>query len=120
MVLKAAGGVASVFLNNTVAARAGRPGVSFEEALTVTRAGNVFANHTAVEVGFGRFGPDLMRQYVSEYADNAGNTAPTSSLRDRRPGEREAHPKAANQEATLAAIARSLELSPTTLPSPTE
>ena len=73
MVLVAVGGGASVFLNNTVAARAGQPACLLRK--------HVFANHTAVEVGFGRFGPDLMRQYLSEYADNAGETAPTSSLR---------------------------------------
>jgi starch phosphorylase len=56
-------------------------GVSFEEALTVTRAGNVFATHTAVEAGFGRFGPDLMRQYLSAYTNHSGDNAPTHSLR---------------------------------------
>jgi starch phosphorylase len=43
----------------------GRP---FHEALGITRAGNVFTTHTAVEAGFDRFSPELVRQYLSEYA----------------------------------------------------
>ena len=45
-----------------------RRGLAFHEALAVTRAGNVFTTHTAVEAGFDRFAPELIRQYVSEYA----------------------------------------------------
>lgn len=45
----------------------GRP---FHEALAITRAGNIFTTHTAVDAGFDRFSPDLMRQYVSDYAQN--------------------------------------------------
>jgi starch phosphorylase len=44
----------------------GRP---FQEALTVTRAGNLFTTHTPVEAGFDRFPPELMRRYVSFYAE---------------------------------------------------
>ncbi len=43
----------------------GRP---FHEALALTRAGNVFTTHTAVDAGFDRFSPELMRQYLSHYA----------------------------------------------------
>jgi glycogen phosphorylase len=43
-------------------------GRSFHEALAVTRAGNVFTTHTAVDAGFDRFSPDLIRQYLSMYA----------------------------------------------------
>src|SRR6478672_3675406 len=42
----------------------------FAEALTVTRAGNLFTTHTAVEAGFDRFAPDLIRQYLSPYAQD--------------------------------------------------
>jgi len=43
----------------------GRP---FNEALAVTRAGNLFTTHTAVEAGFDRFSPDLIEQYLGRYA----------------------------------------------------
>jgi len=43
----------------------GRP---FEEALAVTRAGNLFTTHTAVAAGFDRFEPALIEQYLSAYA----------------------------------------------------
>ena len=45
-------------------------GLSFEEALTITRAGNVFTTHTAVDAGFDRFAPDLIRQFLSPYAQH--------------------------------------------------
>jgi len=45
-------------------------GVSFEAALTVTRAGNLFTTHTAVAAGFDRFAPKLMAQYLGRYAAN--------------------------------------------------
>jgi starch phosphorylase len=44
---------------------AGRP---FHEALAITRAGNIFTTHTAVEAGFDRFSPELIQQYLSGYA----------------------------------------------------
>jgi starch phosphorylase len=44
--------------------------LSFEEALVVTRAGNVFTTHTAVAAGFDHFSPELMTQYFSGYAAN--------------------------------------------------
>jgi starch phosphorylase len=43
-------------------------GISFEEALAVTRAGNHFTTHTAVAAGFDHFSPALMEQYFSAYA----------------------------------------------------
>jgi starch phosphorylase len=45
-------------------------GRSFHEALAITRAGNLFTTHTAVEAGFDRFSPDLMRQYLARYAQD--------------------------------------------------
>ncbi|MEO6288797.1 MAG: alpha-glucan family phosphorylase, partial [Ginsengibacter sp.] len=42
----------------------------FEAALSVTRTGNLFTTHTAVPAGFDRFAPDLIAQYLSEYAGN--------------------------------------------------
>src|SRR5271165_5836328 len=42
----------------------------FHEALAVTRAGNVFTTHTAVDAGFDRFSPELIRQYLSSYAQD--------------------------------------------------
>jgi len=45
-------------------------GVSFEVALAVTRAGNVFTTHTAVAAGFDYFNPGLMGQFLGEYAKN--------------------------------------------------
>jgi starch phosphorylase len=42
--------------------------VSFEIALTITRAGNMFTTHTAVPAGFDRFGPDLCRKHLEHYA----------------------------------------------------
>jgi starch phosphorylase len=44
-------------------------GQSFEVALAVTRAGNLFTTHTAVAAGFDRFDPDLIRQYLGGYAE---------------------------------------------------
>jgi len=42
--------------------------VDFSTALAVTRAGNIFTTHTAVEAGFDRFSPSLIRTYLTEYA----------------------------------------------------
>ncbi len=42
---------------------------SFEVALTVTRAGNLFTTHTAVTAGFDRFAPALIEQYLGNYAE---------------------------------------------------
>jgi len=43
--------------------------VSFDLALTITRAGNLFTTHTPVEAGFDRFSPDLMERYFKRYAE---------------------------------------------------
>ena len=40
----------------------------FDVALAVTRAGNLFTTHTAVAVGFDRFDPALIEQYLGRYA----------------------------------------------------
>jgi starch phosphorylase len=40
----------------------------FDVALAVTRAGNLFTTHTAVEAGFDRFSPGLMEHYLGRYA----------------------------------------------------
>jgi glycogen phosphorylase len=50
------------FMNET-----GQP---FEEALAITRAGNLFTTHTAVSAGFDRFTPFLIYQYLKRYAEN--------------------------------------------------
>ncbi|MGK2952371.1 MAG: alpha-glucan family phosphorylase, partial [Thiobacillus sp.] len=44
-------------------------GLSFEAALAVTRAGNLFTTHTAVAAGFDRFVPALVEQYLGGYAE---------------------------------------------------
>ncbi|MDR3544401.1 MAG: alpha-glucan family phosphorylase [Candidatus Limnocylindrales bacterium] len=44
---------------------AGQP---FDVALAVTRAGNLFTTHTAVDAGFDRFAPALIEQYLAGYA----------------------------------------------------
>ena len=44
--------------------------VSFETALAVTRAGNIFTTHTAVAAGFDHFSASLMEQYFGDYARN--------------------------------------------------
>ena len=41
----------------------------FDVALAVTRAGNLFTTHTPVNAGFDRFAPDLMAQYLRQYAE---------------------------------------------------
>ncbi|MHB1215990.1 MAG: alpha-glucan family phosphorylase [Thiobacillus sp.] len=43
-------------------------GQTFEVALAVTRAGNLFTTHTAVAAGFDRFAPALIGQYLEGYA----------------------------------------------------
>jgi len=44
--------------------------LSFEVALTITRAGNLFTTHTAVAAGFDCFSQQLIRQYLGDYAEN--------------------------------------------------
>jgi starch phosphorylase len=43
-------------------------GISFEAALAVTRAGNLFTTHTAVAAGFDHFSPSLMWHFLGGYA----------------------------------------------------
>ena len=43
----------------------------FDEALTATRAGNLFTTHTPVEAGFDRFSPELVRRYLGPWARQA-------------------------------------------------
>jgi starch phosphorylase len=49
-------------------------GQSFDAALAVTRAGNLFTTHTAVAAGFDRFSPALIEQYFGAYAGRLGIT----------------------------------------------
>ena len=44
-------------------------GQTFEVALNVTRAGNLFTTHTAVAAGFDRFAPALIGQYLGGYVE---------------------------------------------------
>src|SRR5665648_756880 len=44
-------------------------GQSFEVALAVTRAGNLFTTHTAVAAGFDGFAPALIERYLGGYAE---------------------------------------------------
>jgi len=43
-------------------------GLSFDVALAVTRAGNLFTTHTAVAAGFDCFSPELIEHYLGNYA----------------------------------------------------
>jgi len=43
-------------------------GLSFEAALAITRAGNLFTTHTPAAAGFDRFTPALFQQYFGWYA----------------------------------------------------
>ncbi len=47
-----------------------KTGQSFDEALQVTRAGNLFTTHTPVSAGFDRFPASLVRQHLGNYAEN--------------------------------------------------
>jgi len=49
-------------------------GVSFPHALAVTRAGNVFTTHTAVDAGFDRFAPELVYEHSTLLAERLGIT----------------------------------------------
>ncbi len=44
-------------------------GKLFDEALSITRAGNIFTTHTPVDAGFDRFAPDLMEAHLKQYAE---------------------------------------------------
>ncbi len=45
-----------------------KTGRTFDIALAVTRAGNLFTTHTAVSAGFDCFSPELIEQYLGGYA----------------------------------------------------
>jgi starch phosphorylase len=49
-------------------------GQPFDVALAVTRAGNLFTTHTAVDAGFDRFSPALIEQYLGRYITKLGIT----------------------------------------------
>src|SRR5512143_999480 len=55
-------------------------GQSFEVALAVTRAGNLFTTHTAVAAGFDRFDPALIQQYLGGYAEQKLGISPDDLL----------------------------------------
>jgi starch phosphorylase len=55
-------------------------GQSFEAALAVTRAGNLFTTHTAVAAGFDRFSPSLIEQCLGGYARTKLGIAPHELL----------------------------------------
>jgi glycogen phosphorylase len=44
--------------------------VPFDQALAITRAGNLFTTHTPVEAGFDRFDPGLMTWFLKDYAEH--------------------------------------------------
>ena len=44
--------------------------VSFDAALTVTRAGNLFTTHTPVEAGFDRFAPELVERHFRYFVQD--------------------------------------------------
>lgn len=50
-----------------------RDGMTFDEALTIARAGTVFTTHTAVPAGFDRFAPDLVASYLTDYVTTSLN-----------------------------------------------
>jgi starch phosphorylase len=46
-------------------------GQNFESALATTRVGNLFTTHTAVAAGFDLFSPQLIEEYLSNYAQKS-------------------------------------------------
>lgn len=55
-------------------------GQSFEVALAVTQAGNLFTTHTPVAAGFDRFEPQLIEHYLGDYARNLLGIQPRELL----------------------------------------
>jgi len=45
-------------------------GITFEEALATTRAGNLFTTHTAVAAGFDHFDPYMVLEHLGAYASD--------------------------------------------------
>lgn len=54
------------------ATHARRNGLSFQQALAATRAGNVFTTHTPVGAAFDRFDPELITRYTPPFCERAG------------------------------------------------
>lgn len=50
-----------------------KTGISFPQALTVTRTGNIFTTHTSVAAGFDHFESALMQRYFKSYAEKELN-----------------------------------------------
>jgi starch phosphorylase len=73
---------------------------SFDVALAVTRAGNVFTTHTPVPAGFDRFSPDLLERFLRSYAEQQLGIA----LRDLLALGRE-NPEDANESFNMAYLA---------------
>jgi glycogen phosphorylase len=73
---------------------------SFDVALAVTRAGNVFTTHTPVPAGFDRFSPDLLERFLRSYAEQQLGIA----LRDLLALGRE-NPEDANEPFNMAYLA---------------
>lgn len=59
--------------------------VDFHTALTATRPGNLFTTHTPVEAGFDRFPPELVTEYLGQYAAQLGITIEELILLGRPP-----------------------------------
>ena len=55
-------------------------GLPFQAALAVTRAGNLFTTHTAVEAGFDRFSPALVESCLGGYARQKLGITPAELL----------------------------------------
>ncbi|KFF50684.1 alpha-glucan phosphorylase [Gammaproteobacteria bacterium MFB021] len=62
-------GHAALVVLERARARMERTGEPFEVAFAITRAGNLFTTHTAVEAGFDRFSPNLIVRYLEAYAE---------------------------------------------------
>ena len=73
---------------------------SFDVALAVTRAGNLFTTHTPVPAGFDRFAPGLVDLYLRRYAEDGLGL----DLRDLLALGRE-HPEDPNEPFTMAYLA---------------
>ena len=59
---------------------------SFDQAMAVTRAGNLFTTHTAVAAGFDRFDPGLMHKYLRHYAEDESPSPWTTCWRGNQDG----------------------------------
>jgi len=66
--------------------------VDFDTAITATRAGNLFTTHTPVDAGFDRFDQELVKRYLSPWAERAGIPVETLLRLGRR------HPDAGDSE----------------------